>query len=86
VIPTTSAKVFAMLTLADFLEYLIVSVAIVYVTYSLMRFTAYSVCWLIQKLPFEPATGPVMQAERAPSHPLPAGTGHQPPPYSTLPT
>jgi hypothetical protein len=70
-----------MLTLVDFLESLIISGAIVYVTYSLMRFTAYSVCWLIQKLSFKPATKSVIQADQAPSHSLPAGTENRPTPY-----
>jgi hypothetical protein len=66
-----------MLTLVDFLESLIVSGAIVYVTYSLMRFTAYCVCRLIQKLSFKPATRGSMQADAPPSSSLAARTGNQ---------
>jgi hypothetical protein len=55
-----------MVTLIDFLEALVISGAIVYVTYSVMRFAAYSVCWLIWKLSFKPATSRAMRADRAP--------------------
>jgi hypothetical protein len=75
-----------MLTLVDFLEALILSTAIVYVTYSLMRFTAWCVYWLIQKLSFQPARGRAMQADRSSSCSSLAGTGNQPPPSSKLPT
>jgi hypothetical protein len=74
-----------MLTLVDFLEALIVSGAVVYVTYSLMRLTAYCVCWVIEKLSFKSATRGSMQADTAPSSSLAARTGSQPPPYSRLP-
>ena len=56
-----------MMTFVEFLEDLIVSGAVVYVTYSLMRFTAYCVCWMIQKLSFKPSASRAMQADRAPS-------------------
>jgi hypothetical protein len=75
-----------MLTLLDFLVALIVSGAIVYLTYSLIRFTAYCMLWLIQKLSFKPTTRRAMQGDGAPSRSFPAGTGNQPPPYSGLPT
>ncbi len=44
-----------MQTLATFLESLIVSGAVVYVTYCLMRLTAYCVCWSIERLSFKAA-------------------------------
>jgi len=43
-----------MLTLITFLQALIVSGTILYVTYCLMRFTAHCVLWLIGKLSFKP--------------------------------
>jgi len=50
-----------MMMLVEFFGDLIVSGAIVCVIYSLMSFTAWFVCWLIQKLSFQPATSRSMQ-------------------------
>jgi len=60
-----------MLTLISFLQALIVSGTIVFVTYCLMRFTAYCVLWLIEKRPFKPRDDPHRQADRTSLRMLP---------------
>jgi hypothetical protein len=69
-----------MTTFVNFLENMILSGAIVYVTYSLMRFTACGVCWLISKLSFKCATSRTLQADRTPMTPVPSETetAHRP--------
>jgi len=58
-------------TLITFLEALIVSGTIVCVTYCLMRFTAYSLLWLIEKLSFQPDDGRHRCADRTSHRVLP---------------
>lgn len=60
-----------MLTLTNFLQDLIVSGTIVYVTYCFMRFTAYCLLWLIGKLPFKPGENRRRHAGRTPRRMLP---------------
>ena len=58
----------AMLTLTAFLQDLVVSGTIVYVTFCFMRITAFGVLWLIGTLSFEQGDDPHRDAERARSH------------------
>jgi hypothetical protein len=53
-----------MLTLNAFLQDLVVSGTIVYVTYCFMRITAYGVLWLIETLSFKQSDDPHRDAER----------------------
>ena len=55
-----------MLTLITFSQALIVSGTIVRVTHCLMRFTACSVLWLIERLPFEPRDDPHRCVDKTP--------------------
>jgi hypothetical protein len=57
-----------MLTLTAFLQNLIVSGTIVYVTYCFMRIAAYCVLWLIGILSFKQGDAPHRYAEQTLSH------------------
>jgi hypothetical protein len=58
-----------MLTLITFLQALILSGTIVYVSYCLMRFTAYCVLWLIEKLTIKAGGDPSLaRRSDTPSH------------------
>jgi hypothetical protein len=59
-----------MLTLTTFLQDLIVSGTIVYVTYFFMRFTAYCLLWLIGKLSFKPGDNRRHHADRTAPSPV----------------
>jgi hypothetical protein len=59
-----------MLTLITLLQALIVSRAIVSVTYYVMRVTTYCVLWLIE-LSFKPSNDPQRHADRTPFRMLP---------------
>lgn len=56
-----------MLTLTIFLQDLILSGMIVYVTYCFMRFIAYLLLWLIGKISFKPRDNRRHPADRRPS-------------------
>ena len=64
-----------MLTLTSFLQDLIVSGTIVYISYCCMRIAAYCVLWLIGMLSFKQGDGPHRFAERTVSQVGKEGVG-----------